>query len=195
MRTRVIATARLTATCRRELCEQLRLGVDPASELSRLNTVIGSRQLTLPDLRRLISTSSAISVLSTLVPAEFSLLRAHVEGGSRSALETTAADLQAELAETLAVAAGVVSAATRAITAYAIAESGLKLGYGATTHHAEAATCVELHRRQEIVLIRVHDGGNVEFDHGGLTGGTCRENQLQLEQAVKRYGVFIAQRL
>jgi hypothetical protein len=47
-----------------------------------------------------------------------------MEGGSRSALETTAADLQAELAETLTVATTVLAAATRDITADTIAESG-----------------------------------------------------------------------
>ena len=195
MRTRVIATARLNATCRRELCQQFGLSMDPASELRRLNPIIGSGQLTLPDLRQLIGAQSVNSVLSALAPAEFSRVRAHVEGGSRSALETTAADLQAELAETLMVATTVVTAATREMTAKAIAESGLKLGYTVTTHHAESATCVELCREHETVLVRVHDGGNLEFDHTGPTGCTYGEHQLQLERAAKRYGVFIAQRL
>jgi hypothetical protein len=193
MITRVLATARLNATCRHELCQQLGLTMDPTSELSRLDSIIGSRQLTLPDLQQLISPPSVSSMLSTLAPAEFSRARAHMEGGSRSALETTAADLQTELAETLAVATTVVTAATRDITANAIAESGLKLGYTVTTHHAETATCIELCRGHEIVLVKVHDSGNLEFDHSGLADDTCEEHQLQLERAAKRYGVFIAQ--
>jgi hypothetical protein len=191
MSTRVTATARLDATCRHELYEQFRLGVDPASELSRLNSIVGSRQLTLPDLRQLISTPSASSVLSTLAPAEFGRVRAHMEGGSRSALETTAADLQAELAETLAAAITAVTAATRNITANTIADSGRNLGYAVTTHPAETATCVELRRGNEIVLVRVHDGGNLEFDHCGLSGDTCGEQQLQLERAAKHHGLAI----
>jgi hypothetical protein len=194
MSTRVIATARLNATCRHKLCGQFGLSVDPASELSRLNSIIGSSQLTLPDLRQLTSTASTNSVLSTLAPAEFSRVLAHMESGSRSALEMTAADLQTELAETLTVATTVVTAATRDITANTIAESGLRLGYTVTTHPAETATCIELRRAHEIVLVRVHDGGNVEFDHCGLTGDTCGEQQLQLERAAKHYGVFIARR-
>lgn len=194
MSTRVMATARLNGTCRHALYRQFGLSVDPASELSRLNSIIGSSQLTLPDLRQLISTASAVSVLSTLAPAEFSAVLAHMESGSRSALEMTAADLQAELAETLTAATTVVTAATRDITANTIAESGLGLGYTVTTHHAETSTCVELRRGHEIVLVRVHDGGNVEFDHCGLTGDTRGEHQLELERAAKRYGVFIAQR-
>ena len=147
--------------------------MNPASELGRLNSIIGSSQLTLPGLRQLIGTASAISVLSTLAPAEFSRVLAHLDSGSRSALEITAADLQTELAETLTVATTVVTAATRDITANTIAVSGLRLGYNVTTHPAETAICVELHRGHEVMLVRVHDGGNVEFDHCGLTGDTC----------------------
>ena len=194
MSTRVVATARLNATWRHALYGQFGLSVDPGTELSRLNTIIGSSQLTLSDLRQLISTASASSVLSTLAPAEFSRVLAHIESGSRSALEMTAADLQTELAETLTAATAVITAATRDITANTIAESGAKLGYTVTTHHAETATCVELRRGPEIVLVRVHDGGNLEFDHCGLTGDTCGERQLQLERTAKRYGVFIARR-
>lgn len=194
MSARVIATARLTATCRHELCEQLRLSVDPTSGLSHLNCIVGSRQLTLPDLQQLVSTPSARSVLSTLAPAEFNRVRAHMEGGSRSALETTAADLQSELAETVTVATTVVTVATRDITANTIAKSGRELGYTVATHRAENATCVELRRGHETVMVRVHDGGNMEFDHAGLTDDTCGEHQLQLERAAKRHGVLITER-
>jgi len=194
MSIRVTATARLNAICRRRLREQFKLSVDPTSELSRLNSIIGSRRLTLPDLQQLTSTTSASSVLSTLAPAEFSRVRAHMEGGSRSALETTAADLQNELAESLAVATTVVMAATRDITAKTIAESGLSLGYTVNTHRAETATCVELCRGHEIVLVRVHDDGDVEFDHGELTDDDCGKHQLQLERAAKHHGFFITQR-
>jgi hypothetical protein len=191
MSTRVIGAARLDVTCRHELYKQFRLGVDPASELDRLKTIVGSRQLTLPDLRQLISTPSAISILSTLAPAEFGRVRAHMEGGSRSALETTATDLQTELADTLAVAITVVTAATRKITASTIADAGRNLGYAVTTHPAETATCVELRREHEVVLVRVHDGGNLEFDHAGPTGDTCGEHQLELERAAKHHGLSI----
>lgn len=144
MSTRVIATAKVNASFRRELCEELRLSVDPASELIRLNSILGSRQLTLADLQQLISAPSVSSVLGTLAPAEFSRIRARLEDGRRSALETTAADLQTELAAILAVATTVVTAATPGITANTFAESGLELGDSATTHQAESATCVEL---------------------------------------------------
>lgn len=194
MSARVIAAARLNATCRRELCEQLRLSVDPASELSRLTSIIGSGQLTLPDLQQLINAPAAISVLRMLAPGEFSHVRAHLEGGSRSALETTAADLQSELAETLAVATTVVSAAARDITANAFAESGFELGYTVTIHHAETATRVELRRGNEIVLVAVHDGGNAEFNHSAPSDDACKEHQLQIEWAAERHGVCLARR-
>jgi hypothetical protein len=190
---RVIATAWLSATCRHELREQLRLAVDPVGELSRLNSAVGSGQLTVPDLQRLISAPGASSVLTTLAAAEFSRLRARLEGGSRSALETTAADLQAELAETLAIATTVVSAAIRDATADRLAESGRELGYTVTTYHSGFSTCVELRRQHEVVLVGVHDGGSVEFDHGGPADDSSGEHQLLLERAAKRRGVFVTQ--
>lgn len=190
MSTQVIATARLDASRRHELYEQFRLGVDPASELSRLNSIVGSRQLTLTDLRQLISAPSASSVLSTLAPAEFGRVRVHLEGGSRSALEITAADLQTELTETLAAAITVIAAATRDITANTIADVGRKLGYAVTTHCAETTTCVELRCGPEVVLVRVRGCGDLEFDHSGLTD-TCGERQLQLERAAKDHGLSI----
>jgi hypothetical protein len=193
MSTRVAATARLTAACHYELCAQLRLSVDPAKELSHLNSIIGSRQLPLPDLQRLISTPSANWVLSALVPTEFGRVSARLAGGSRSALETTAADLQTELAETMAIATTMVMTATRSITANTFAECGLELSYTVTTRQSDSATCVELRRGHEIVLVEVHDSGSVDFDHDGLVNDAWRERQSQLELAVERRGVLVAQ--
>lgn len=195
MSTQGIMTARLNATCRHELRERLRLGVDPSSELSRLNSIIQSCRLTLPDLQQLISTPSVSSVLSTLAPVEFSRIRTHMAGGSRSALETTVADLQAELAETLAVAISAVTAAIRYITATTFARSGIELGYTATTHHAETATCVELCRRDELMLVAVHDDGDVEFVHGKFSDQACGEHQRQLERTAEQHGVLIVPRV
>lgn len=191
MNTRVTTTAKLHVACRQELRQQLRLSVDPVSELNRLSSIVASHQLTAADLTLLISTVSASSVLSTLAPAEFSRVLAHMARGSRSALETTVADLQAELAETLAVATSVVTAATRDITGDSFAASGRELGYTVTTHHADTATCVELRREQESVLVAVHNGGEVEFVHSKLAGYACRQRQQQLERAAGRHGVFV----
>jgi hypothetical protein len=191
MSTRVIATARLDATCRHELYEQFRLGVDPASELSRINAIIESRQLTLADLRQLIGTPRASSVLTTLALPEFGRVRAHMAGGSRSALEIIAADLQTELAETVAAAITVLTAATRDIISATIADSGRKLGYAVTTLPDETATCVELRRGHEVVLVRVQADGDLEFDHSGLADDACRKRQLQLERAAKDAGLSI----
>jgi hypothetical protein len=184
--------ARLNAACRHELGGQLGLSADPASELNRLNSIFGSRQLTLPDLQRLVNTPSVSSMLSALAPAEFNRVRARLAGGSRSALETTAADLQTELADTLAIAATVVMTAARGITANTFAGCGLELGYTVTTRQSDSATCVELRRGTEIVLVDVHDDGTVEFDHGGLTDCTREDHQVQLEQAVGLRGILVA---
>lgn len=192
MSTRVIATAMGNASYRRELSEKFELSEDPAIELNRLTSILGSRQLALPDLQQLISTPSASSVLSRLAPREFGSVRIRLQDGRRSALETTARDLQAELAEILAVAVTVVTTVTRDLTAETFAESGLDLGYSTTTYHAESATCVELRRGHEVVLVVVRNGGHVEFNHGGLADDICGEHQLQLERAAERRGVFLS---
>ena len=44
------------------------------------------------------------------------------------------------------------------------------------------------------MLIRVHDGGEVEFDHAGLFDAACGERQLELEQGAERRGVTLTQR-
>jgi hypothetical protein len=192
MSTQVAGKARLYDTCRRELREQLRLTVDPASELSCLISILNSGPLTLSELRQLVSAPGARFMLSTLAPGEFDRVVAHLEGGSRSALETTAADLQSELAETLAAAATVVRAAMRDITANAFVESGRELDYSVSTHHAGNAIRIKLRREHETVLVGVHDGGNVEVNHRGLGNDTCKEFQVQFEQAAQRRGVYLA---
>ena len=152
--------------------------------------------------RRLMSHGMFLFLLGLLTgfaESSFSNVRmglaAHLEGGSRSALETTAADLQSELSETLAAAATIVRGAMRDITANAFAESGVELGYTVTTHHPGTVIRVELRRGRETVLVEVRDGGNVEFTHSGVTDNTGREQQLRLEQAAERRGVCLTQRV
>jgi hypothetical protein len=43
------------------------------------------------------------------------------------------------------------------------------------------------------VLVEVHDSGSVDFDHDGLVNDAWRERQSQLELAVERRGVLVAQ--
>lgn len=88
-----------------------------------------------------------------------------------------------------------VTVTVRDIIANAFADAGLDLGYTVSVCGAEAATGLELRREHEIVLLRVHDSGEVEFDHAGLSDAACTDRQLKLEQAVARQGVVLTQRI
>jgi hypothetical protein len=194
MSTRVTAAARLSATCREQLREQLRLSLDPAPELDRLSSVVESGRLSLPDLQEMISVPAVSSVLGTLAPAEFGEIQSLLAGAGSPDPQTLAADLQAELAAAVTAAATAVNATARDITAKALEDSALELDYAVSTCRADTATGIEMRRGNEIVLMRVHDSGEVEFDHAGLSDGACGERQIQLERAAERRGVTLTQR-
>jgi hypothetical protein len=194
MSTRITAAARLSATCRQQLREQLSLDLDPADELGRVSALMESAQITLPDLQQLVSTPTVSSVLGTLAPAEFSEVSSLLTGARHLNPLDLASSVQAGLAEAIAVADAKVTATARDITADVFAESGLDLGYTVSVCQAEAATGLELRREHEVVLVRVHDGGDVEFDHAGLFDAACTDRQLELEQAAERRGIVLTQR-
>jgi hypothetical protein len=194
MSTRVTAAARLSATCRQQLREQLSLNLDPAAELGRVSALMGSARITLPDLQELISGPAVSSVLGTLAPAQFSEVRNLLADARNPNPLALATSLQTRLAEAVAIADAKVTATARDITASVFAESGLDLGYTVSVCPAEAATGLELRREHEVVLVRVHDGGDVEFDHAGLSDPTCTDRQLELEQAAERRGIVLTQR-
>lgn len=195
MSTRVTAAARLNATCRHQLHELLGLDFDPAAELGRVSAVTESGRVTLHDLQELVSAPSVSSVLGTLAPAQLgqvrTLLADAAENCSALALATS---VRAGFAEAIAAADAKVTATIRDITANVFAESGLDLGYTVSVCQADAATGLELRREHEIVLIRVHDGGDVDFDHAGLFDASCTDRQLELEQAAEGRGVTLTQR-
>lgn len=195
MSTRVTASARLSAACRQQLREQLGLSLDPTAELGRISSIITeSGQLSLPDLQEVISAPEIGSLLGALAPAEFSTVSTLLASAGGQDPQALAASLQAGLTGAVAVADATVTATARDITATAFAESGLELGYTVSVCQAEEATGVELRRAHEVVLVRVHDGGEVEFDHAGLYDASCGERQLALEQGAERRGVRLTQR-
>jgi len=194
MSTKVTASARLSTSCRQQLREQLRLSLDPTAELGHLSSIMGSGQISLAALQETIITPEISSVLSTLAPVEFGGVRTLLADPGNPDPQALAASLQTGLAGAVAVADARVTATARDITASAFAESGRELGYTASLCRAEAATGVELRREHEVVLIRVHDGGEVEFDHAGLFDAACGERQLKLEQGAERRGVTLTQR-
>jgi hypothetical protein len=194
MSTRVTASARLSTACRQQLREQLGLSLDPAVELGRLSSIMESGRLSLPALQEMISAPEVNSVLSALAPAEFGGASALLSSTGNPDPQALAASLQDELAGAVAAADAAVAATARDITANAFAESGVELGYTVSACRADAATGLELRREHEIVLLRIHDGGEVDFDHAGLFDSACGERQLQLEQGAERRGITLTQR-
>jgi len=194
MSTRITAAARLTATCRQQLRDQLSLNLDPAAELGRVSALMASARITLPDLQELVSNPMVSSVLATLAPVQFGEVRNLLADARNPSPLALATSLQAGLAQAIAAADAKVTATARDITANGFAESGLDLGYTVSVCHAETATGLELRREHEIVLVRVQDGGDVEFDHAGLFDAACTDRQLELEQAAARRGVILTQR-
>lgn len=194
MSTRITAAARLSATCRQQLREQLCLNLDPADELGRVSALMESARITLPDLQQLVSTPTVSSVLGTLAPVQFGEVRDLLADTRNIDAPALAASARTGLAEAVAVADAEVTATARDITANVFAQSGLDLGYTVSVCQADAAAGLELRREHEIVLVRVHDGGDVEFDHAGLSDATCTDRQLELEQAAARRGIVLTQR-
>jgi hypothetical protein len=194
MSTMVTASARLTAQSRQHLREQLGLSLDPAAELDRLSSILESGMAGLPALQQMIGTTEASMALTALAPVEFGELTSLLADAGNLGEQTLAESLQSGLAEAVAVADARITAAARDMTANAFAESGAELGYTAWVFSADAATGVELRRDHEVVLVRVHDDGAVDFDHAGLFDAACGERQLQLERGAERRGVVLTQR-
>lgn len=193
MSTQVTASARLSTACRQQLRDQLGLSLDPTVELGRLNSIMESGRLSLPELQEMISVPEVSSVLRTLAPAEFGGVCTLLGNAGNPDPQALAASLQDGLAGAVAAADTAVAATARNITANAFAESGLELGYTVSVCRAEAATGLELRREHEVVLLRIHDGGEVDFDHAGLFDAGCGERQLKLEQAAGRRGITLTQ--
>ncbi len=194
MSTRVTASARLSTACRQQLREQLGLSLDPIVELGRLSPIMESGRLTLPALQEMISAPAISLVLGALAPAEFDGACALLGNAGNPDPQALAASLQDGLAGALAAADAALAATTRDITANAFAESGLDLGYTVAVCRAAAATGLELRREHEVVLLRIRDNGEVEFDHAGLFDAACGQRQLQLEQGAERRGITLTQR-
>jgi hypothetical protein len=87
-----------------------------------------------------------------------------------------------------------IAAATRDITTAAFMQAGAELDYTVSLCRGTTATSVELRRGHEVVLLRILNGGDMDFDHAGLFDATCEQRQLGLEQGVERRGITLARR-
>jgi hypothetical protein len=99
-----------------------------------------------------------------------------------------------ELDSAVAAASSAIAGATRDITAEAFAGAAHELRYTVSMCRGTTATGLELRRANEVVLLRIHDGGAIESDHAGLLDGSCGDRQRELEEAVARRGITLTGR-
>jgi hypothetical protein len=194
--TRVSASARLSAACQEQLREQLDLHLDPTIEIGRLHAFLDSERIDVPAIEEIISTKTVSSVLGKLAPGAFGwvcdlLARARDAAPDQQAL---AASAQAKLAEAVAAADARIAVALRGITAGAFTQAAVELDYAVSVCRGTTALGVELRRGREVVLLRIHNGGELDFDHFGLLDAKCGQRQLSLERAVERRGITLAKR-
>jgi hypothetical protein len=195
MSTRVTASTRISAACRELVNQRLNIALDSAIDFAQVNAVLDAGRIDLPSFQGLLANGEVSGILSTLAPAPFAracdiLAGLENEAGNRS--ELLAARVQ--LADAMAAASSVIDGATRDVTADAFAEAGAELRYTVSLCRGPTATGVELRHANEVMLLRIHDGGSIECDHAGLVDETCGNRQRELEEAVARRGVVLTGR-
>jgi hypothetical protein len=190
MSTRTTQNAVMNAACRELLNERLGIALGQSVHLGEIRASLDSGRVGLSGLRSLVRSPELSGVLGKLAPASFARAQASL-GNPANTLNLSAATLSARaaLADAVGTAAAVIDGATRDLTAEAITGAAAELGYTCSYHRGGTATGVELWRGDELLLLRIHDGGVVESDHLGLADASCGDRQRELEAAVGRRGV------
>jgi hypothetical protein len=196
MSTRLSASARLGAACRAQLSEHLGLPLDPAAALGRLDVFLDSERIDVLALREMVSTHTVRSVLGTLAPGEFGRACGLLAGPGVAVPDqhALAASALTELAAAVAAAGARLATATRDIIAGAFTRAAAELDYTVSVCRGATATGVELRRENELVLLRIKDGGDVDVDHAGLIDAVSGQQQLGLEQAIEHRGITLTKR-
>lgn len=187
MSTRTTQNAVMNAACRELLNERLGITLGQSVHLGQIRASLDSGRVGLSGLRSLVRSPELSGVLGKLAPASFA--RAQTSLGALSARSARAA-----LADAVGTAATAINAATRDLTAEAVTGAAAELGYACSSHRGATATGVELWRGDELLLLRIHDGGVVESDHLGLADASCGDRQRELDAAVGRRGVTFTSR-
>ncbi|HXT90811.1 MAG TPA: hypothetical protein VN714_16275 [Trebonia sp.] len=190
MSTRVNQNAQMNAACQELLSERLDLRVGQTLALGQASTTLASARTDLSTMRSLITSSELGGVLGRLAPAQFAGAQAALAMPVTTVtMPTVAAAAHSALAAAVSVADSVIAGATRDLTVEAFTGAAAELGYTYSTCRGAAVTGVELWRDNELLLLRVHDGGAVESDHAGLADASCGDRQRELEVAVARRGI------
>jgi len=195
MSTRVSASAKISAACRDLVNQRLNIKLGTAVDLGQVQSVLDSGRVDLPALQGMV-TGEIRGVLSALAPAPFARARDILAGPGLAAGNPSALMLSArtELASAVTVARSAIAGTTRDVTADAFAEAGRELQYTVSLCRGTSATGLELRRANEVMLLRIHDGGAIESDHAGLVDNNCTDRQRELEEAVARRGVVLTGR-
>jgi hypothetical protein len=195
MSTRVSAQTRMSAACQQLLRERLNLTAEATVDLANLNAIIQTERIDLPSLQEMVSARPVSATLGTLAPSAFETARSLLTSTEPVADPwTLAASAQAGLTSALAAADTAIGHMTRDITTEAFAVTGAELGYEVFVCRGDVATGIELRREHEILLLRVANGGAVDFDHAGLADAACGDSQRELEQGVARRGITLIRR-
>jgi hypothetical protein len=195
MSTRVSASARISAACRDLVNQRLNITLGSTVDLGQVQSALDSGRVDLPALQGMVA-GEIRGVLSALAPAPFARARDILAGPALGAGNPSALMLSArtELASAVTAARSVIAGATRDVTADAFAEAGRELQYTVSLCRGTSATGIELRRANEVMLVRIHDGGTIESDHAGLVDNSCTDRQRELEEAVARRGIALTGR-
>jgi len=190
MSTQNTQQVKMNAACRELLNERLDVSLGPTVDLDQLATRLAADRLDLPEIRSMVTSFELGGALSQLAPEPFAAAQMALNTpATSSTMPTVVAAASSALANAVAVAGAVLASATRDLTVEAYTGAAAELGYTSSTCRGTSATGIELWRDNELLLLRVHDGGAVEADHAGLVDSTCGDRQRELDAAVERRGI------
>jgi hypothetical protein len=185
----------MSAECRNLVKQQLNIPLGSALDLGQVGTALAAGRVDLPTLRAMVSGGEIGGVLATLAPVSFGRARDMLTGPTSAAnLPALTMAARTELSSAVNAASSAIAGATRDITAKAFTEAGKELQYSVSVCRGLTTTGIELRRANELVLLRIRDGGAIESDHAGLADGTCGDRQRELEEAAKRHGIELTGR-
>jgi hypothetical protein len=193
--TQVRGNVQLNAACRDLAGQALKVSLHHDLALGDLATDLDAGRLDLPAIQSLVADQALSGVLATLAPVSFGLVTTALGDLGELARQPTAlSSVRADLADAALTASAAIDLVTRDLTVTAFAEAATELGYTVQPERGAEVTGLELRRENELLLLRVHDGGLVESDHAGLADARCGDRQRELEEAVARRGVLLANR-
>jgi hypothetical protein len=180
----------MNAACRELLNERLDVNLGPAVDFGQLATSLAADRLDLPEMRSMVTSFELGGALAQLAPGPFAAAQAALSTPSTSStMPMVVAAASSALADAVTAAGAVLAGATRDLTVEAYTGAAAELGYTFSTCRGTSVTGIELWRDDELLLLRVHDGGAVEADHAGLVDSACGDRQRELDAAVERHGI------